>query len=122
MFFHYFIFEKDFIECYGKSPWGVLLMSDGFDDLVSFHSDEETFLVPSVHLAVQAVLSLYASGRCSGLLMDAGLTQTRAVPICEGFVLPHAIQRCHLGGNLLTDYLIKLLEAWGLFLVVIMIR
>ena len=113
MFFHYFIFEKDFIECYGKSPWGVLLMSDGFDDLVSFHSDEETFLVPSVHLAVQAVLSLYASGRCSGLLMDAGLTQTRAVPICEGFVLPHAIHRCHLGGNLLTDYLIKLLEAWG---------
>lgn len=93
-----------------------------FDDLVSFHSDEENFLVPSVHLAVQAVLSLYASGRYSGLLMDAGLTQTRAVPICEGFVLPHAIQRCHLGGNLLTDYLIKLLEAWGLFLVVIMIR
>eukprot|EP00434_Breviolum_minutum_P004285 symbB.v1.2.003779.t1/scaffold214.1/size264264/1 len=42
--------------------------------------------------------------------MDAGLTQTRAVPICEGFVLPHAIHRCHLGGNLLTDYLIKLLE------------
>lgn len=98
-------------------PWGLLLLlSDGFDDL-SFDTDEDIFLVPSVHLAVQAVLSLYASGRCSGLLMDVGLTETRAVPVCEGFVLPHALQRCHLGGNQLTDYLMKILEVWGRWLI-----
>lgn len=39
--------------------------------------------VPSLHLATHAVLSLYASGRKTGIVLDCGVGQTRAVPVCE---------------------------------------
>lgn len=32
----------------------------------------ETFEVPAFYLAIQAVLSLYSSGRTTGLVLDAG--------------------------------------------------
>ena len=51
----------------------------------------DTFQVPALYLAVNQVLSLYASGRKTGLVGDFGQAETRLVPICEGFLLPHAV-------------------------------
>lgn len=62
----------------------------------------ETFNVPAFFVSIQAVLSLYASGRTTGVVLDAGDGVTHAVPIYEGFALPHSIMRMDLAGRYLN--------------------
>ncbi|MHA1223063.1 MAG: actin, cytoplasmic 2, partial [Candidatus Heimdallarchaeaceae archaeon] len=73
----------------------------------------ETFNVPALYISMQAILSLYASGRTTGLVVDAGDGVIHIVPVYEGFAISHAIHRTDIGGRDITDYLRRLLRQRG---------
>jgi actin-related protein len=74
----------------------------------------ETFNVPSLYIACQAVLALYSTGRTTGIVLDSGDGVTSTVPIYEGYALPHAIERNNFAGREVTQHLHKLLGEVGM--------
>ena len=62
----------------------------------------ETFGVPALFVSPQATLSLYASGRTTGVVLDSGDGVTHAVPVYEGYTMPHAITRMDVAGRDVT--------------------
>ena len=65
----------------------------------------EMFSVPALYVVIQAILSLYASGNTSGLVVDVGDGVTHCVPVYEGYAMDHGIKRMNLAGRDLTSYL-----------------
>ncbi|KFY08597.1 hypothetical protein V492_06099 [Pseudogymnoascus sp. VKM F-4246] len=73
----------------------------------------ETFNVPALHTSIQAVLSLYASGRTTGIVLDSGDGVSHAVPVYEGFAMPSAIRRIDVAGRDVTEHMQMLLRKGG---------
>lgn len=76
----------------------------------------ESFNVPALYVSMQAVLSLYATGRTTGVVLDSGDGVTHAVPIYEGFAMPHSIMRVDIAGRDVSRYLRLLLRKEGVHL------
>ncbi|WFD20125.1 centractin- actin- protein of the dynactin complex [Malassezia caprae] len=75
----------------------------------------ETFNVPAMYVSIQALLSLYSSGRTTGVVLDSGDGVTHAVPVYEGFAMPHAIRRIDVAGRDVTEHLQMLLRRSGYY-------
>lgn len=73
----------------------------------------ETFGTPAMFVANPGVLSLFASGRTTGIAIDSGDGVSLTVPVYEGYAVSHAVNRLNLGGRDLTDLLLQILAERG---------
>ena len=74
----------------------------------------ETFGVRCLYFANQPVLSLFASARTTGTVLDSGHGVTHCVPIYEGYAIPHAILTMPLGGKDLSEYMYNMINKSGI--------
>ena len=74
----------------------------------------EKFNVPALFMSKDAVLSCFACGRTSGLVVDAGVSGTMISPVCDGWIDPKGINRSFVGGRVLDAYLLQLLAQHSL--------
>lgn len=108
--------EKVWANIYGKDnlniaseDYPVLLTEAPLNPLQCREKMAEYFFeglnTPAMYFAVQAILSLYASGRTTGVVVDSGDGVTHVVPVYEGFALTHSIMRMDIAGRDITRYL-----------------
>ncbi|KAG8379369.1 hypothetical protein BUALT_Bualt07G0081400 [Buddleja alternifolia] len=74
----------------------------------------EKYQVPALFMAKNAVLTSFASGRSTSLVVDSGGGSTTVAPVHDGYVLQKAVATSPIGGELLTDCLLKSLEHKGI--------
>ncbi|KAJ7531089.1 hypothetical protein O6H91_14G031900 [Diphasiastrum complanatum] len=70
----------------------------------------EKYQIPAVFLAKNAVLTSFASGRATSLVVDCGGGSTTVAAVHDGYVLNKAIVRSPIGGEVLTDCLLNIME------------
>ena len=73
----------------------------------------ESFNVPACYVQIQAVLSLYAAGRTTGIVLDSGDGVSHTVPIFDGYSIPFAVKNIPLAGRDVTHYLAKIITELG---------
>ena len=69
--------------------------------------------MPALYTSVQAVLSLYASGKTTGIVLDSGDGVSHAVPVFQGFAIPNSIRRIDVAGRDVTEHMQQLLRKSG---------
>lgn len=74
----------------------------------------ETFQCQGLYVSIQAVLSLYSNGRTTGCVIDSGDGVTHAVPVFEGFSIPHAVCKNLIAGRAITSHMVNLLTRDGI--------
>nr|XP_043623163.1 actin-3-like [Erigeron canadensis] len=69
----------------------------------------EKFDVPAMYVSNQSVMSLFASGITTGVVVESGHGVTHTVPIYQGSALPYATFQFNLAGHELTEYMHKII-------------
>ncbi|CAL5370406.1 unnamed protein product [Camellia sinensis] len=73
----------------------------------------EKYNFAGVFIQIQAVLTLYAQGLLTGLVIDSGDGVTHVVPVVDGYSFPHLTKRMNVAGRHITSYLVDLLLRRG---------
>jgi actin len=73
----------------------------------------EAFSCPTLVVANTLALTLFSTGRSTGLVVDSGAGRTHVGPVWEGYTMPHFLKRIDVGGNDITDLLQRKLRADG---------
>lgn len=63
----------------------------------------EKFKVESLTIMNTSVLSLFSTGKTSGIVVECGEGVSYSVPIFEGYALPHAINKIDIAGKDITN-------------------
>lgn len=74
----------------------------------------ESFRVPSIYIANSSALSLFASGRTTGLVVECGAGITSSVPVFEGLALAHAATSIEYAGQDVSQHTREALEEQGI--------
>jgi actin-related protein len=70
----------------------------------------EELKVESLAIMNTAVLSLFSTGKTTGIVVECGEGVSYTVPIFEGYALPHAIHKLDIAGQDVTEELIRQLK------------
>jgi actin-related protein 2 len=73
----------------------------------------EKYQFCAANVSIQAMLTLYAQGLLTGVVVDTGDGVTHVVPVYDGFVPQNLIRRLDVAGRHITNYFIKLLMLRG---------
>ena len=63
----------------------------------------EKFKVESLAIINTSVLSLFSTGKTTGLVVECGEGVSYTVPVFEGYALPHAIHKLDKAGQDVTN-------------------
>lgn len=113
------LWEHTFTQCLGITPaeHKILLTEPPLNPRKNRERMVQTmfekFGFRGAYVGVQAVLTLYAQGLQSGVVVDSGDGVTHIVPVFDGYSMPHLIKRLDIAGRDITRQLIKLLFARG---------
>ncbi|XP_002739133.1 actin-like protein 6B [Saccoglossus kowalevskii] len=80
-----------------EPPWNVRGKREKLTELMF-----EQYNIPAFFLCKNAVLSAFANGRSTALVVDSGATHTTAVPVHDGYALASASVKSPLAGDFVT--------------------
>jgi actin-related protein len=75
----------------------------------------EELEVPKFQISMNSLNALYSEALTSGLVFECGEGLSTCVPIVDGYILSHAIQKFDIGGRDVNEYLMELLKPKTLF-------
>ncbi|ELW63786.1 Actin-like protein 6A [Tupaia chinensis] len=73
--------------------------------------------ITAFFLCQTAVLTAFANGRSTGLILDSGATHTTAIPVHDGYILQQGIVKSPLAGDFITMQCRELFQEMNIELV-----
>ncbi|TKR80963.1 hypothetical protein L596_014927 [Steinernema carpocapsae] len=74
----------------------------------------EKYDVPAFYVMKNAVLTVFANGRTSGLVLDSGASQTSAIPVHDGHCIMQAVVKAPMGGDVIVDQCFDMLRRYNI--------
>ncbi|KAG8536963.1 hypothetical protein GDO81_025329 [Engystomops pustulosus] len=95
-----------------EAPWNARAKREKLTELMFEH-----YNIPAFFLCKTAVLTAFANGRSTGLVLDSGATHTTALPVHDGYVLQQGIVKSPLAGDFITMQCRELFQEMGVEIV-----